>query len=368
MALPTLESVSAKDPGQLSRDEVAVLDASKWGTTPQSLIGNPTYYGGSGETYDASQDLGGYVRGGVTAAAEPAPAPAIPAPTLADIEPYEYTPYELKPPEITPETAPEYKAPAAYTPSPEATVEGRMEGLLKPGSVWRESASQRAKEALAPRGLLNTTMMGTAGERAAIEKAIQIAQPDAAAFQEAGMAGYRGEIAGATAAQKHGQDVSLVGEQAKYSSLLSAQTAEQDAVTAAKKAKENERLVVLGGNIDAIAAANKATADAEAAVKRAAVDTAAAAKRAEVDKEILEIENDFQATLETQKVDVEERKIATVALSELGLNYQIQVERVQSDPALTAANKATVLGDINRSYKKNADLVAIIYGITLDWG
>jgi len=368
MALPTLESVSAKDPGQLSRDEVAVLDASKWGTTPQSLIGNPTYYGGPGEKYDSSQDFGGFVRNAPAAPAPAPAAPAAPAYTLADIEPYEYTPYELTPPEITPTPAPEYKAPDAYTPSPEATVEGRLPGLLASGSPYIQGAQQRAKEYAASRGLLNTTMAATAGERAAIESALPIAQQDAGAFQEAGMAGYRGEIAGATAAQKHGQDVSLVGEQAKYSSLLSAQTAEQDAVTAAKKAKENERLVVLGGNIDAIAAANKATADAEAAVKRAAVDTAAAAKRAEVDKEILEIENDFQATLETQKVDVEERKIATVALSELGLNYQIQVERVQSDPALTAANKATVLGDINRSYKKNADLVAIIYGITLDWG
>ena len=226
------------------------------------------------------------------AKAEPAPAPtpalspsSASAPTLADVEPYEYTPYELKPPEITPKPAPEYKAPDPYAPGTEATVEGRMTGLLSSGSPYIQSAQQRAREYAASRGLLNTTMAATAGERAAIESALPIAQQDAGAFQEAGILGYQGEIAGATATQKHGQDINLVGEQAKYSSLLSGQTAEQEAVAADKLDVAKKELLAMGGEIDAATAAKLADVNATAAERLAAVQEETARRLAETDAE-----------------------------------------------------------------------------------
>jgi len=297
---------------------------------------------------------------------------------LKDVEPYEYTPYELKPPEITPTPAPEYKAPDPYMPGANATVKGQMEGLLSPGSSYIQSAQQRAKEALAPRGLLNTTMMGTAGERAAIEAALPIAQQDAGAFQEAGMLGYQGEIAGATSTQKHGQDVNLVGEQAKYSSLLSAQTAEQDAVTAAKKAKENEKLLVLGGDIDATAAAKKAVVDAEAAAKQATLDRELLEEKGRQDTAIetlrqesvtarQEAEIAFKDEIGKLELTTKEKDTASKLLADLGDSFSRQIGTVQSDPNLDAEAKTEIIAQLRAEYEQNVKSVADIYGIEIDW-
>jgi len=249
-------------------------------------------------------DIGAWKPSGWEPPASPA-APAEPSPTLKDVEPYEYTPYELKPPEITPTPAPEYKAPTAYTPSPEATVEGRLPGILSSGSPYIQGAQQRAKEYAASRGLLNTSMAATAGERAAIESALPIAQQDAGAFQEAGMLGYQGEITGATAAQKHGQDVSLVGEQAKYSSILAGQTAEQEAVTADKLAVAQRNLLAMGGVIDAATAAKLADVNATAAEKLAAVNEATAARRAEIDAAAAKVKAETDAAAAAAKVETD---------------------------------------------------------------
>lgn len=68
--------------------------------------------------------------------------------------------------------------------NPESTVEGRLTGLLSQQSPYMQRARQAATEASNRRGLLNTSMAVGAAQGAAIDRALPIAQQDAAAFLE----------------------------------------------------------------------------------------------------------------------------------------------------------------------------------------
>lgn len=293
------------------------------------------------------------------------------SPTLADVEPYvpyEAKPYDVKLPEITPKKAPGYLAPAGYTPSNEATVEGRMKGLLASGSPYLESARQRAKEEAATRGLLNTTMAGTAGERAAIESAFPIAAQDAGAFQEAGMTGYRGEIAGATAEQKHGQDVALAGEQAKLSSVLSGQTAEQDAAAAAEAYRTTASLTSLQGYIAENAAAQAAFEAEKTAANKAITDQSLENIKQSGLSDRLETTNKANAAINNADISSAEKGAATTLIANLGNSYSDRLRVVQTDPNLSPEAKTEVIKGLKDQYEQDIKNVSDIYGVEIDWG
>jgi hypothetical protein len=65
------------------------------------------------------------------------------------------------------------------------TVRGQMQSLLDQDSPYMQQARARAQRVLAGRGLINSTMAGTAGEDAAIAAALNIATPDAATYGRA---------------------------------------------------------------------------------------------------------------------------------------------------------------------------------------
>lgn len=65
------------------------------------------------------------------------------------------------------------------------TVAGQMDSLLKSGSPYMERARAGAMETANSRGLLNSSIAASAGEKAAIESALPIAQADAGTFKAA---------------------------------------------------------------------------------------------------------------------------------------------------------------------------------------
>jgi len=74
-----------------------------------------------------------------------------------------------------------------YTPttsqvSNNATVQGRMEGLLSQGSQYMKAAESKANEISNKRGLLNSSMAVGAAQKANIESALPIASQDAGTF------------------------------------------------------------------------------------------------------------------------------------------------------------------------------------------
>lgn len=65
------------------------------------------------------------------------------------------------------------------------TVSGQMTSLLSSSSPYMTQARTQAAQQSAAKGLLNTSMAVTAGEQAAIQSALPIAQADAAAYARA---------------------------------------------------------------------------------------------------------------------------------------------------------------------------------------
>ena len=83
-----------------------------------------------------------------------------------------------------------------YTPAQKegATVAKNLEGLLASGSPYIEAARAGAQRQANSRGLLNSTMAATAGEKAGIEAALPIAQQDAGFMQQQELNTQQGEI------------------------------------------------------------------------------------------------------------------------------------------------------------------------------
>lgn len=112
--------------------------------------------------------------GSTTGGSDPTavPNPAIP--------PVSLTPMPGKE-DVSQATAKTYDA-AQVDITPESTVSGQMEGLLSKSSPYMELARTGAKEEFNRRGLLNTSMAVGAGEKAAIESSLPIAQQDASTY------------------------------------------------------------------------------------------------------------------------------------------------------------------------------------------
>ena len=73
----------------------------------------------------------------------------------------------------------------------QALVEDRLTGLLDSDNPYIQNARQRTTEAAAARGLQNSSINAGAGERAAIEAALPIAQQDAEAYFQQGIENLR---------------------------------------------------------------------------------------------------------------------------------------------------------------------------------
>jgi hypothetical protein len=69
---------------------------------------------------------------------------------------------------------------------PTMTVSGQLDKILKQGRTYIERAKSGAADAANQRGLLNTSMAAGAGEAAAIDAALPIAQADANLFANVG--------------------------------------------------------------------------------------------------------------------------------------------------------------------------------------
>lgn len=66
----------------------------------------------------------------------------------------------------------------------QSTVQGQLLGLISSGSKYLEQARKNAAQSANARGMLNSAFAAGAGERAAIQAALPIAQQDAATFNQ----------------------------------------------------------------------------------------------------------------------------------------------------------------------------------------
>ena len=107
--------------------------------------------------------------------------------------------------------------------APEETVESRLTNLLKRDNPYLASARSGAMQQANSRGLLNTSIAAGAGESAAIQSALPIAQQDAGFYQNRNLAGQQGEIQSSLSAQQANQQKGLYETQGAISSRLAEQ-------------------------------------------------------------------------------------------------------------------------------------------------
>lgn len=77
------------------------------------------------------------------------------------------------------------QAATTYTPTSQSLVSGQLERLLSKDSPYLSMARTRASQLANSRGLLNSSIAATAGEAAAIDASLPIAQQDATTFGNA---------------------------------------------------------------------------------------------------------------------------------------------------------------------------------------
>lgn len=120
---------------------------------------------------------------GAAAAPAAAPAPSLANPTGA------LPTTGLPPTSTTPSPGPanvaQVGAPNTWNVTPDQTVEGRIQSILATNNPIIQSARTRALETANGRGLLNSSMAVQAGEQAAQQAALPIAQADAATAAKA---------------------------------------------------------------------------------------------------------------------------------------------------------------------------------------
>jgi len=107
--------------------------------------------------------------------------------------------------------------------SPESTVKHQMQGLLSSDSPYLTAARTRAAEQMNQRGLLNTSMALGAGELAATQAALPIAQQDASTYGTAQLEQVKARNEALAQGARLGTDVNL-SNQAALNKLLGART------------------------------------------------------------------------------------------------------------------------------------------------
>ena len=109
----------------------------------------------------------------------------------------------------------------------EDTVAGQMTGLLANESPYMTSARSNAQQAANSRGLLNSTMAATAGEKAAIDSALPIAQQDAGYFQNQGLSAQSTDSTSRLQKEQGDIQKGLYETQGDISSRLQSEAAQQ---------------------------------------------------------------------------------------------------------------------------------------------
>ena len=383
------------------------------GNTPGMTVDpieTPTNKGLLSTTPSSTPTLSEVAPAGSPAVTSPAPAPA----------PAAVTPEAL--PGSTLATAPSAYVAPEYTPGEDATVEGRLKGLLSTGSPYLDAARARAAGVANSRGLLNSSMAATAGEKAAIESALPIAQQDATTFANAGMTGYQGEITAAQSVQQAGQTQELAklqagltaevgAAQAKLDAALKSGLSSQEAMQttllashqAALQAGLNEQDALLKSSLATLQAGLTAGLSEQESKQRvyeaaqvalsqsklnaqeqaAAMERLAAeleskggllGKQLEADKEIAQMQQEganlraqAENALTAAKLDKETYDNAQGRMAAFSDSYTNQLIALQSDPNLAPESRTAVMEELRTQYIFNMDMVGQLAGIKIEW-
>jgi hypothetical protein len=305
---------------------------------------------------------------------------------------------------------PSYVQQVAPPPAPEMrdikateTVAGQLNTLLSSESPYVKLARSKALETANQRGLLNTSIAAGAGEKAAIESALPIAQQDAQTYAASGLS-----------AQNAGQDLTKTGydanlksglnkeasvyetltntqniaansslQQQKDTSALTAQTqaeqsaAELQALRDANALKAQTQQEQYNSDLSAQQAQEKLTAQTQAEQSTSALQAQRDAAAVQLEKTKAEQQVFLQKELaaaglnyDLMKLQVAEREAmanAIYPITQQALSAISEIKRTP-DSVLSTTAKETAVAEIEANKASSINMIASLYGYKLNWG
>lgn len=226
--------------------------------------------------------------------------------------------------------------------NPDVTVEERLTNLLSKENPFLTAARSGAMRSANTRGLLNTTMAGTAGEKAAIESALPIAQQDAGYYQNKALAGQQGEIESFLSGQSANQQAGLYNVQGQIGSQLSAQDASQAEALQRLKGEQQVSLQELQGNQEM------------------------ALKQADIEWNKLDLEARMQ--VEYDRMNNEAKAQFDQTANVIGSEYTQQLMQILSDPAFgDAASRNVAIAALNQQTQARYKIAAAAANANIVW-
>ena len=240
-------------------------------------------------------------------------------------EPYNYftqTPgYTLPKGQLTQADPTKVPSDESYIKPGLATVEGRVENLLKKDSPLLQAATAKAEQLYNKRGLLQSSGAVQAGTAAAIEQATQIATPDAALYGNMTQQRQRTGLE----ASVNNQLAEIERKKFENNALITASLSSQD--IAGKKS-----LQTLADN---------------AATQR------------------LQLENEWKDYLSQSQYDTAETQALMQSAGAMGQELTGSIERLLRDTNIV--NKQDAIAALMVQYKAQLNTVAATAGIVLNW-
>ena len=288
-----------------------------------------------------------------------------------------------------------------------AFVENRLHGLLEdPNNQLMQRARAQGMEEAGARGLRNTSMGATIGQANMIDKALQVATPDASTQATADM-----NRQGATyAAQQKQQDAinqgTLAEQAARINSELAAQQAGHSWDSTQQKAAIQGDLNTQAANIEAAKATQQAQYAHDSREHQGLLEGAAQEQQANIKAELAGMESvsaqnlailqdklaaagktteaenqaimqafsEQQQTIRTElsakysaavsqaQLNASQRDSLANVMTTMANNYEITIQNILLDPNLDAEAKNAAISRINSIFNQDMNNIANVFG------
>ena len=234
-------------------------------------------------------------------------------------------------------------APNYQNQAPEETVESRLTNLLKKDNPYLVGARASAERYAGSRGLQNTSIAAGAGETAAIQSALPIAQQDAGFYQQRNLAGQQGEIQSYLSGQQANQQAGLYNVQGDISSRLQSEQGDIASRQAEQSFQYDKSLKEMGYSHDQLM------------------------KQMDVDWNKIDLNARMQVEYDRLSEDNKARFDETS--NKISENYQKDMLEIMLNPNFkTTADRQAALDQLNYLTQQRMQIAAKIAGVTLDWG
>jgi len=296
------------------------------------------------------------------------PTPVRPTPTI----PPTVNPTPVRPTPMIPPAA----NPTSYSVDPSTqTVAGQMEGLLAAGSPYIDRARYSAAVTANARGLLNTSIAAGAGEAAAIDAALPMAQQDAQTYfaqanlnqnTENNFELFNTEFA----YNDYFKDVDFANATALNEQQNAADLANKTALNEQQNAADLANKTALNDQQNAADLANATALNDQqnaAAMDLQTLQDAGAVQRTQMEIDANATSAELLNTLDRDKMTADNYQSFTSAVGTLSQQYQQSFSNLASNNDMDATAKQDAITELQLGYESQFNYFADLFAIDMDF-